>query len=387
MNTARRQKAEGRRQDDGRRSGICRYCLPPSAFCFLVVAFCLLSVGRAADDEPKAAAAPQEFEITERVEKSVEKACQWLAKNQDRNGGLKSSYSCAATGLAGLAWLASGSTPNDGPYSKNINLAIEFVLKSAARNGFISEGGGVGPSGMYGHGYSTQFLAEVCGMIRDPEQAARVRDVLEKAVRSIEGCQNQFGGWNSSPNGALSDDGSGAIAVMQVTALRAAESCGINVRQQVISKAKKYLLDMTNDQGWYAYNWHSRGSSSNGSIATTGAGMYMLGALNLQNDPKYAKGIKNIMNSMPRSGNDAAMGGWQAYSIFYASLAIFQHGGNEWQRWYKTTADMLIKTQSSDGGWNDQYSGVFVALSVLSLELPYRYLPLFQEGGAGMEGK
>jgi len=28
-----------------------------------------------------------------------------------------------------------------------------------------------------------------------------------------------------------------------------------------------------------------------------------------------------------------------------------------------------------------------VALSVLSLELPYRYLPMFQDGGAGAEGR
>jgi len=355
----------------------------------LILAGILLPLAsRGGEGESKALVpvAGQDPEITERIEKSVEKACQWLARNQNKDGSMKSSYPCAATALAGLAWLAAGSTPYEGQYSRNINGALEYVLRSSSKNGFISENSSYGASGMYGHGYATQFLAQVHGMIRDEALAGRVKDALARAVRSIEGCQNQYGGWNSTPNGALTDDGSGAIAVMQVTALRAAESCGVPVRSQVIERAKKYLLAMTNESGWYAYNWHSRGSGS-GSIATTGAGMYMLGALGLYTDPKYEKGIKNIMATMPGRSNDSAFGGWYAYSIFYASIAIFQHGGAEWAKWYPAMADNLIRSQSADGSWNDYYGGVFVSLSALSLELPYRYLPMFQEGGAGAEGR
>jgi hypothetical protein len=175
---------------------------------------------------------------------------------------------------------------------------------------------------------------------------------------------------------------------MQITALRTSESAGIQVRAQAIEKAKKYLLAMTNDQGWYAYNWHARGNSSGGSVALTGAGMYMIGCLGLQNDPKYAKGIKNVMGAVPgRGNNDNSFGGWYAYSVFYASLAIYQHGGDEWRRWYPAMSDNLIRTQSADGSWSDSYGGVFVALSAMCLQLPYRYLPMFQDGGAGMEGR
>ena len=347
-------------------------------FFFFLFLNCAVFAGAGTEEEPK--------ELNENIERSIERACQWLAKNQNKDGSQKSSYACAATALAGLAWLAAGSTPQEGKFAQNISSALEYILHCSASNGFISEDSNYGASGMYGHGYSTQFLAQVYGMIRNEALAARVKDKLQRAVRVTEGSQNQYGGWNSSPNGALNDDGSGAIAVMQVTALRAAESCGVQVRKQVVEKAKKYLLAMTNEQGWYAYNWHARGNFGNGSIATTGAGMYMLGALGLQNDPKYAKGIKNIMNSLPGKGNDTGFGGWYAYSIFYASLAIFQHGGEEWRKWYPAMTTTLLHTQSSDGGWNDSYGGVFVALSLLSLELPYRYLPMFQDGGAGMEG-
>jgi hypothetical protein len=354
---------------------------------------CTLAAGlhAAPAEVPPAAPAPavsHEPEVSEKVEQAIDKACGWLAKNQDKTGALRSSYACASTSLAGLAWLASGSTPHEGKYARNINLALEYLLRcSSTSSGFISESAGFGPSGMYGHGYSTQFLAQAYGMIREETLAERVKAALARAVRSIESCQNQYGGWNSSPNGALTDDGSGAIAVMQITALRAAESCGVPVRPQVIEKAKKYLLAMTNEHGLYAYNWHARGNATNGSVATTGAGMYMLGVLNLHTDPKYAKGISFIMKNLPGKGSDNSFGGWYAYSIFYASLAIYQHGGDEWDKWYPAMSGNLLRTQNADGSWSDSYGGVFVALSVLSLELPYRYLPMFQDGGAGMEGR
>ena len=135
----------------------------------------------AEEDTTKAPAVPADLELNERVEKSVERACQWLAKNQGHDGALKSQYTCAATGLAGLAWLAAGSTPSDGPYSKNINLAIDYLVKCSTRNGFISENGGFGASGMYGHGFATQFLAEVHGMIPDQTEARRVKETCWNA--------------------------------------------------------------------------------------------------------------------------------------------------------------------------------------------------------------
>ncbi len=104
-------------------------------------------------------------EVSEKVERSIHRACKWLAKNQEKSGALRSSYSVAATGLAGLAWLASGSTPRSGPFADNIRRALLYLLKCQSRRGFISERASYGPSGMYGHGYASQFLAQVCGMI------------------------------------------------------------------------------------------------------------------------------------------------------------------------------------------------------------------------------
>ena len=360
----------------------------------LSTCLCLGPFALCAEEPGEPPAPEQDAALAAKVEKSIRNACNWMAKNQNKDGSLKSSYAVAATGLAGLSWLAAGSTPHEGPYAVNIRRGLEYILKSQGRGGFISESAGYGNSSMYGHGFSTQFLAQACGMVRDEEQARRIREALAKATACIEATQNQFGGWNSTPDARQSDDGSGAVAIMQIAALRAAESCGIHVKTQTVEKAKKYLLDMTNKNGWYAYNWHSRNEGEGeGRAGTTGPGIYMLGAMNLHENPKYEKGIRNLMNTCPflkgrvGVGRDTGQWYWFYYTCFYASLAVYQHGGAEWSKWYPAMVKTLTERQRPDGSFEDEFGGVYTGLGVLSLAISYRYLPMFQEGGAGREGR
>jgi hypothetical protein len=339
-------------------------------------------------------AAERDVNIQNKVERSIRRGCQWLARNQNKDGGLKSQYAVAATGLAGLSWLAAGSTPEAGPYASNIRRAIDFTIRSQGSTGFITEGRGYGNSSMYGHGFSALFLAEAYGMTRDENLAGRLKQAVVKSVRLIESTQNQFGGWNGTPDARQTDDGSGAVAIMQISALRAAESCGIHVKRQVVEKAEKYLLAMTSRSGWYAYNWGSRiqVGEDRGRAGTTGPGIYMLGAMNLHTDSKYEKGIKNLMKTAPFLTGAGGRGGtgqwyWFYYTCFYASLAIYQHGGAEWAKWYPAMVTSLINRQRRDGSFEDEYGGVYTALGVLSLSIVYRYLPMFQEGAAGREGR
>jgi hypothetical protein len=209
-------------------------------------------------------------------------------------------------------------------------------------------------------------------------------------VHVIQHSQNGFGGWNATKNPDDSDDGSGAIAVMQVTALRAARNAGIYVGRSTIDRAKKYLLEMMSADGWYQYNYHHIGGR-NRSSGLTGPGSYMLGALDLHDDGKYEKGIRNLMGAAPflgarRGRSDSGWDSWYFYTLFYSSLAIFQYGGDEWARWYPAMRDEVLKKQRPDGTWMGQDPETCIldtAFALLALELPYRYLPLFQEGGRG----
>lgn len=332
-----------------------------------------------------------EPEIDEKTQEAIDKGLDWLASQQGRDGGLRgSSVPTCATSLAGLAWLARGDTGERGRYADNITAALQYVVKSTDAAGYINATDG-GASGMHGHGYGVLFLAQATGTITDTQLREDVQDALVRAVQLIEKSQNQWGGWNSTPNKSAGDDGSGAIAVMQIMGLRAAREVGIAVDEQCIEKAKKYLQEMMNESGWYQYNYHSR-TGNRQSSALTGAGLYMLGAFDLWEGSKYEKGVKNLMNAAPflkgsARGGDGGWSSWYLYTAFYASIGIFQHGGDEWKTWWPAMRDDLLKQQGGGGSWPDSYGGVYTALALLTLELPYRTLPVFQSGGRGREGE
>ena len=349
----------------------------------LLVLLAILSSSAAPREE---APRPPREEITPNTLKAIEKGLDFLASRMSHRGDLPGAFPVASTSLACLAFLAEGSNPHQGRYAEYIRRGLSYIRKTCSKSGFFA---GPGNSGMYGHGYATLFVAQAIGMLRDPDEVEDTRDVLRRAVTLLENCQNTYGGWNSTPNGAATDDGSGAIAIMQITALRAARNVGIQVDSKTVGRARKYLQAMTTDQGWYSYNYNSRGSARRSS-ALTGAGIYMLGAMDLHDTPKYKKGIHNLMNSAPFLGKSAAgdsgWQGWWYYTAFYASLAIYQHGGKEWKTWYPAIRNDLIKKQAENGSWPDPYGGLYTAFALLTLELPLRLLPIFQAGGRGAEG-
>jgi len=80
------------------------------------------------------------------------------------------------------------------------------------------------------------------------------------------------------------------------------------------------------------------------------------------------------------------------YYWYYGTLAMYQYGGEPWRRWNVSLRDRLISEQrklgNTAGSWDPKgpwgaYGGrvYSTALSALSLEVYYRFLPLYQMGG------
>ncbi len=65
------------------------------------------------------------------------------------------------TALAGVALLAEGSTTTQGKYSKNIRMAVDYLLSRSRGNG-LDRDPGRDDRYTYGHGYSMLFLSARC---------------------------------------------------------------------------------------------------------------------------------------------------------------------------------------------------------------------------------
>jgi hypothetical protein len=59
---------------------------------------------------------------------------------------------------------------------------------------------------------------------------------------------------------------------------------------------------------------------------------------------------------------------------------MYLAGGEHWQRWWPGIREELIERQTSGGGWMDHHAGgsYGTAMSLIILQMPKRYLPIFQ---------
>ena len=190
-----------------------------------------------------------------KVVASIGRALDYLAREQRRQGYWEANqgqYRVAMTALAGNAMLAEGSTTTRGKYSKNIRLAVDYLLDMAQPSGLIGFRDDYHYT--YGHGFSMLFLSQVFGEEEDADRRADLKRVLIKAVEFSAQAQTERGGWGyvSAKDQPNFDEGSTCIT--QVQGLRACRNAGIPVPKEIIDKAKKYIQDCTTAEGGVQYS-------------------------------------------------------------------------------------------------------------------------------------
>jgi hypothetical protein len=315
--------------------------------------------------------------VTPETLRSVIKGLDFLAGRQAEDGswitGGGEAYPVAMTGLAGTALLAHGNTPTRGHYSKNLQGAVEFLVRCATPTGLIT--GPTQDSGqpMHGHGFALMFLACVYGMITKESLRNNVRTVIRKAVALTSQGQSPEGGWSYVPG--TGDEGS--VTVTQVQALRAAHNAGFLVPRAVIEEAVKYLERCRTPEGGIEYSLRSGGGPRLPISAAAVATLYNAG----QFDSTIATDCLKYVWDQFRASEDFAKGGGHAfYTHLYAAQGFYMAGDQYWDNYFPRTRDQLIAMQQPDGSWQGDGIGQVYGTSIAAiiLQLPYKYLPVFQ---------
>ena len=315
--------------------------------------------------------------VTRDIHVAVQRGLEWLARNQAsdgswRNAGGYGSYPAAMTGLAGMAFVAGGSTPTRGRYWREVRDANDFLLEHAdAGNGLISVPAEEGRS-MYGHGFATLYLASVFGMEEDQRKQDKLKRVLDKAVGLIAASQSSAGGWIYTPD---SNDDEGSVTVTQIQALRACRMAGIVVDKRTIDKAIDYIKRCQNPDGSIRYKLSY---PAEGRPAITAAGCAVLYSAGVYDDQPFVdKAIqyckKHIQVTVDNTGH-------HFYTHLYWSQALFQRGGQDWTDYYAKKAAWLLRQQKKDGSWDGDGVGTVygTAIALTLLQLPYSYAPIYQ---------
>jgi squalene cyclase len=341
---------------------------------------CLAALVVPADAQPGSGAENNALdgEITAALDAAVARGLEHLAATQNEDGSWDSGRfgkNVAITALACLAFMADGNMPGRGTYGEVIDKGLDFVLSTASENGLLAADAANGP--MYGHGFATLFLGEVYGMTQgggDTARAQRVHEALVRAVRLIERTQNEEGGWRYNP---VPYDADSSVTICQIMALRSARNAGLEVSARVIDKAVDYVRRCQNPDGGFKYQLESGASAWPRSAAGV-ASLYYAG---IYEDDAIDRGLRYLENTaMPGSGAGMSRAHY-FYGHYYAVQAMYLAGGQNWARWWPAVREELLATQNPDGSWTDRSVGDIygTAMSMIILQMPKRYLPIFQK--------
>lgn len=305
---------------------------------------------------------------------ATKKGLDWLQKHQAPQGSFGSGVQVAVTALAGCAFMAEGHLPGRGKHGVAIQKALDYILKCSknSRRGYITEMGGE-QSRMHGHGFAAMFLGEAYGMmsVNRSEDAEKMKTAIKKAIDVIEKSQTNLGGWGYQPEPTYDE---GSVTVAEVMALRSCRNAGFKVEKKTIDKGMEYLKKSANPDGSFKYSL--QGGGGGGTFPLTAGAVASMQMFGLYDAPQVKKGLEFLKKSRVQR-----QGGWghYYYGNLYATMAAYFTGGQTWEEWFPQVRDEFIKAQTADGAWSGEYDQAYAtSFAVLTLAIPYQYLPIFQ---------
>ncbi|MEQ1824331.1 MAG: squalene--hopene cyclase [Pirellula sp.] len=312
------------------------------------------------------------------VREMYDRGLMWMENSQDERGGWTKTGGMSGGGVSGLAlmaFLASGEDPNFGKYSAPVRKAIQAIIMGQnANTGYLGDS-------MYQHGFATLALAEAYGAVdernfwpadADKKRTRSIGQALELAIRTSVTSQdkNTYGGWRYSPDASDSDT---SVAGAVLMSMLAARNAGIEVPDKNIDRAIKYFTSMTSNSGQVAYAGGMGGfdnSPARVSIAT------LVYAIAGRKDLKEYKATSNFLKS---SDSNEVNDHYGEYTAYYKAQALFQADLATWEKWNKNLIQELKKKQRSDGHFDGNFGpAVATSMNLLALALNFRFLPIYE---------
>jgi hypothetical protein len=307
------------------------------------------------------------------VREMYDRGLQYLAKSQAEQGNWSGGFDQGPgiTGMALMAFLASGEDPNFGIYSNHVRKALRHIITSQdGSTGIIGHG-------MYHHGFGMLGLAEAYGAVDernlwpDGKGPRSIGQALELAVRGAVTSQkkNSLGAWRYTPDSTDADTSvSGAVLV----GLLAARNAGIEVPDEVVDKAIKYYVSMTASGGMVGYSGGVGGFGE--SIARSSIATLVYAIARRKDLPQFKSALGHLTAQLEQMSTNYA-----EYARYYEAQALFQGDVAAWEKWNKLLVRHLKGAQQADGSFRGQFGApIDTSLSLLALALNFKFLPIYE---------
>jgi hypothetical protein len=229
---------------------------------------------------------------------------------------------------------------------------------------------------MYTHGLATICLTEAFGLSGDKQVGA----AAQQAINFIVAAQDPAGGgWRYDPK----QPGDTSAVGWQVMALKSGMMAGLSVPSTAIEGAAKFLNSVGTGTGGFGYI--GKGAAPPTSAVGVLCSQYFGAKVD---SPVVAGGVKLMMANTPDKHKN------NCYYYYYATQVMHNVPGSDWDAWNRIMRKQLIESQVKSGcaagswdpagdQWGKEAGGriLVTSLNCLTLEIYYRYLPLYQIDG------
>jgi hypothetical protein len=323
-------------------------------------------------------AAMREYMAPGIAEGAVMRALRWLQSEQLPDGSWPKTKP-AMTSLALLTFLAHGDTPKSEEFGETVQKAMQWLVRNQEPNGLFK--------GRDGHNYShpiaTYALCEAFALTKVP----KVKEAAEKALAVVIEGQHPSGGWDYNCKQSTRDDTS--YMGWCVQALKAAKMGGFKHPglDRAMRLAVKGMQKNAHPQGGFGYTTPGRGG-------LTGVGVLCMQLLGAGGESEARRGLQYLDQQAtlnwrePWGASPVYYWYYTTQAKFHAGGAAWAKWNPHFAR-ELVRAQTVLKGESADGkdmgywdspGAKEHSDGRVqdTCLSTLQLEVYYRYLPTFK---------
>ena len=329
-------------------------------------------------------------------EKAVERGLEWIVRHQRSDGSWSMNFqdqcqanACppgravesdtAATGLALLPLLGAGYIHNvKCRHQDAVRRGLEALVQHQQPNGDLYVGGAFNAH-LYSHAIGTMALCEAYGLSRDPKLKG---PALQALSYICEAQDVESGGWRYFPG----QRGDTSVFGWQIFALRSGHMAGLTIPREVLRGCSDYLNLAAADPKKITYSYLPSREATPVMTAEALVSRQLLGWK--RDNPSLIKGAGRVAAHLEKSEER------NIYYWYYATQLLHNLKNKDWEKWNPHVREELIKSQVNDescaGGswdpsnpssdrWGEAAGRLFqTSLSILTLEVYYRYLPLYR---------
>lgn len=324
------------------------------------------------------------YGATDQTRDAVKLGLAWLKRQQHRSGywslsgpfpnGAFTENRPAATAMAILAFAGDGNTHLSGPYRKEVDKAVKYLVAQQDRGGFMAAKAR-GNEQTYAQAQASIALCELYGMTKD----SWLRPYAQRSIDYAMKAQASDGGWRYRPN----ESGDTSVTGWYVMAIQSAIGAGLEVNDSNVRRISNYLDSAS---VYYGAGYAYQPGRSDATPTMTAEGLLCRQYLGWPRD--HAPLIDGL--NLLRADAPFDIQKHNVYYWYYATQVFHHFGGPMWTEWNDAMKVKLpalqIKDGANRGSWAPQKDRWSIGgrlyttcLSLYCLEVYYRHLPIYDQ--------